>query len=61
MPQPAHAAGCYASERHFCIHLLSERGRLRYSLDDGTGAVVGAALTLRRRVTYTFQVGHLDP
>lgn len=55
-PQPNQAAVCYASPTHFCVHLLTERGRLRYSVDDGTGSVVGRALALTRLVRYTFQM-----
>ena len=55
-PLPNQAGVCYGSPLHFCVHILSERGRLRYSIDDGSGSVVGRALHLTRLVTYTFQV-----
>ena len=55
-PRPNQAAVCYASPTHLCVHLISERGRLRYSIDNGAGAVVGRALRLTRLVTYTFQM-----
>ena len=59
--QPASAAVCYASHTHFCVHLLRERGRLRYSVDDGLGAVVGRTLHMTRLVTYTFQMVGVHP
>ena len=56
MVEPSSATACYATPKHFCVHLLSERGRLRYSIDDGGGAVTGRTLVLRRHETYTFQM-----
>lgn len=56
LQQPARSSVCYASKHHFCVHLLSERGRLRYSIDGGAGSAVGRTLSLTRLVTYTFQM-----
>jgi len=56
VPAPTHAATCYPQPTHLCVHLISERGRLRYSVDDGSGSVFGTPLYLRRRITYTFQM-----
>ena len=54
--RPTHGASCYASPTHFCVHLLSELGRLRYSIDAGRGAVVGGRLQLQRMQPYSFQM-----
>ena len=59
--RPVSAAVCYGSPRHLCVHLLRERGRLRYSIDDGTGAVVGRPLTMARLARYTFQMVGVHP
>ena len=53
---PVRAASCYATPTHFCVHLVSQRGRLRYSVDSGRGSIVGASLSLMRLVPYTFQL-----
>jgi hypothetical protein len=50
------AEACYPSATHFCIHLVSERGRLRYSVDSGRGALPALSLYLVRLVSYTFQM-----
>ena len=50
------AEACYPSTTHFCIHLVSERGRLRYSVDSGRGALPALSLYLVRLVSYTFQM-----
>eukprot|EP00908_Phaeocystis_cordata_P015561 Transcript_26716.p1 GENE.Transcript_26716~~Transcript_26716.p1 ORF type:complete len:1344 (+),score=457.27 Transcript_26716:146-4033(+) len=50
------AEACYPTPTHFCVHLLSERGRLRYAVDTGRGAIPAAPLRLTRLKPYTFQM-----
>ena len=52
----ARAEACYPSATHFCVHLVSERGRLRYAVDSGRGALPALPLYLVRLVSYTFQM-----
>lgn len=59
--RPASSSLCYASSRHLCVHLIRERGRLRYSIDDGRGAVPGQPLTFARLENYTFQMVGVHP
>ena len=56
MEAPPSATTCYATPTHLCVHLLVERGRLRYSVDDGSGAVTGRTLVFTREQTYTFHM-----
>ena len=53
------ASVCYATPKHLCVHLITERGRPRYSIDDGSGAVIGRDLHFTRLETYIFQSEYL--
>ena len=53
---PVRAGSCFATPTHFCVHLVGDRGRLRYSVDTGRGAVPAVDLHLTRLVEYTFQM-----
>ena len=50
-PEPS----CYASPTHFCVRLVSTRGRLRYTVDSGRGPVPGAELLVTRGRPHAFQ------
>ena len=53
---PVRAGSCFATPPHFCVQLVGDRGRLRYSVDTGRGAVPAGDLLLTRLVEYTFQM-----